>query len=1014
VTYERTGDPRESAARALFEEVREELLGAPPAPLSTYRLQLNRDLPFRQAARVVAYLSRLGATHLYASPYLAAAPGSLHGYDVVDHQSFNPEIGGEADHAHLCAALERAGMGQVLDVVPNHMGIERGNALWMDVLENGPSSFYARTFDIDWDPPKAELKDKVLLPVLGGQYGQVLERGELKLCYERGALLVRYYDHAFPLAPRQYGRVLGHGLEALAGRLGADHPDLQELQSVLTAIEHLPARTETDRARVLVRRREKEVVKRRLHALVERDAAVRAHLEESLRRFNGDPQDPSSFDLLDGLLNGCSYRLADWRVAGEEINYRRFFDVNGLAAIRVEDPEVFEEAHALPLRLLAEGKVHGLRIDHPDGLFDPTAYFLDLQERYFLLRARRRMEGRGGGLSWESLEGPLRELWRAEVREREDHPLRKALYVVVEKIQGGKERIPAAWAVRGTVGYRFANATTGVFVDRAAERALTGCYHRFIGQAVDYAALVAERKRLVLEMSMSSEVNVLARELNRISELNRRTRDFTLLALRRALVELISRFPVYRTYVDGRREMDERDAQYIRWAIARARRHDPASNASIYDFLQDVLLQRVGPGGTDEERAQKLRFTMRVQQVTGPAMAKGLEDTVFYLYHRFTALNEVGGEPERFGTSVATFHLRNQERAEQWPSSLLTTSTHDTKRSEDVRARLCVLSEVPQHWQRLVRRWSRLNARYRTRLTDGTSAPDLNDEYLYYQTLVGAWPMGAHHPPEALRAFRERLVAYMTKAVKEAKAHTSWVNPDADYEAAVVSFVERTLDPGRGGAFLEETRAFKRQIEHAGQHNALGQVLLKLASPGVADVYQGCELWDLSLVDPDNRRPVDFALRERLLSELDAAAARDLGRLCRELSRSLDDGRAKLFLTAQGLRLRRRRAALFREGGYRPLDVRGPMQDRTIALARFHGRSWVVAAAPRLVHRLVARGRPLGEGYRETAIALPEELARVPLRSVLTGKKVRVRKGSIDMGELLADFPVALLEGGGE
>ena len=1005
-----------ASARALFEEVREELLGTPATPLSTYRLQLNRDLPFQKAAQVVPYLARLGASHLYASPFLKAAPGSLHGYDVVDHQSFNPEIGGEADHDRLCAALERAGMGQVLDVVPNHMGIERGNALWTDVLENGPSSYYARTFDIDWDPPKAELKDKVLLPVLGEQYGQVLERGELRLCYERGALLVRYFDHVFPLAPRQYGKVVGQRMEELASKLPPDHPDVEELQSVLTAIEHLPARTETDRARVLERRREKEVVKRRLHALVERNAAIREHLEESLRRLNGDPADPSSFDGLDALLNGCCYRLADWRVAGEEINYRRFFDVNGLAAIRVEDPEVFEEAHALPLRLLAEGKAHGLRIDHPDGLFDPTAYFLDLQERYFLLRARRRVEGREGPSAWEPVEGPLRELWRAEVREREDHPLRKALFVVVEKIQGGKERIPAAWAVHGTVGYRFANAVGGVFVDRSAERALTDCYHRFIGRQVDYQELVAEQKRLVLEMSMSSEVNALARELNRISELNRRTRDFTLHSLRRALVEVIARFPVYRTYVDGRREVDERDAQYIRWAVARARRHDPASNASIYDFLQDVLLQRSLPRATSAEREMKLRFTMRWQQVTGPAMAKGLEDTVFYLYHRLAALNEVGGEPERFGTSVATFHLRNQERAEQWPSSLLTTSTHDTKRSEDVRARLCVLSEVPQEWRRLVRRWSRLNARHRTRLADGTAAPDPNDEYLCYQTLVGAWPMGEGHSPELLRAFRDRITAYMTKAVKEAKAHTSWVNPDAAYEAAVAAFVQGTLDPDRGGAFLEEAARFKRQIERAGQHNALSQVLLKLASPGVADVYQGCELWDLSLVDPDNRRPVDFALRDRLLSELDAAAARDRARLCRELSRSLDDGRAKLFLTAETLRLRRRWASLFRDGGYRPLDVQGPLSDRAVAFCRYRGRAWVVAAAPRLVHRLLARGRSLGEGYRQTTIALPEELAQgaVPLRSALTGKKVRVRKGSVDMGELLADFPVILLEGGTE
>lgn len=999
-----------AAARALLDQLGQELLAEPGAPLSTYRVQLNGGFTFHDAARVVPYLRRLGVSHLYTSPILKAAPGSSHGYDVVDHQALSPELGGAEGLDALCAALEAARIRMLLDVVPNHMGIERGNALWMDVLENGQSSFYARFFDIDWDPVKAELKDKVLLPILGDQYGRTLERGELKLTYERGAFFVHYHDHRLPLAPRQYSEVLGLRLEALAGSLPAEDQDLIELRSILTAIDHLPRRTETEPTRVLERKREKEVVKRRLHALVERSPAIAAHLAENLEALNGDPADPHSFDRLDALLDACSYRLAHWQVAGEEINYRRFFDVNGLAAIRVEDPEVFEEAHAVILRLLAEGKVHGLRVDHPDGLFDPTAYFLDLQERYFLIRARRRCEQDGG--RWEEVEGPLRSLYRAEVREREDHPLHKALHVVVEKIQGGRERIPSAWAVHGTVGYRFANVVTGLFVDRSAEDPLTETYHRFIGREVDLQQLVYEKKRLVLSTSMSSEVNVLARELNRISEMDRRSRDFTLDSLRRALVEVIALFPVYRTYVDAWREVDARDEQYITWAVARARRRDAVSSASIYDFLQNILLRRHPPGTGEAERAVMLRFAMKVQQLTGPAMAKGLEDTAFYLYHRLTSLNEVGSEPERFGCSPATFHLRNQERAEQWPSSLVTTSTHDTKRSEDVRARICVLSEVPEAWRLAVRRWARLNARHRTAVRDHP-APDANDEYLYYQTLIGAWPMGNAPLDDD---FRARIGRYMEKAIKEAKLHTSWINPEPEYDAAVQRFVQRTLDEAHGAAFLESAAAFKRQIERTGQQNALGQVLLKLASPGASDVYQGTELWDLSLVDPDNRRPVDYPARQALLETLDEEARRDPVRLCRALTRETASGRVKLYLTAQGLRLRCRRADLFRRGDYRPLDLEGPLQDRAVAFARHHRGAWVVAAAPRLVHRLLARGRSLAEGYRGTAILLPRELGAVRLRSVFTGRKVRARKtraaAVLDLGELLREFPVVLLEGG--
>ncbi|MCE9669602.1 malto-oligosyltrehalose synthase [Myxococcus stipitatus] len=1006
----------EVLAEGLFARVRDELGARPYTPLSTYRVQLHRGFTFDQARRVVPYLARLGISDLYASPYLKATPGSTHGYDCVDHQQLNPEVGTPESHAALCAALAARGMGQVLDVVPNHMGIERDNRLWFDVLENGPSSVYAKYFDIDWAPVKDELHDKVLLPILGDQYGVVLERGELRLSFRDGAFFLHYYDHLLPVAPRQYGRILRHGLERLEARLGTDAPPMVELLSILTAIEHLPLRTEVARERVVERHREKEVIKRRLAAVVASCEALAAYIEDNLRVFNGEPGNPRSFDLLDAVLSSCSYRLAHWRVAGEEINYRRFFDINGLAAIRVEDPEVFQEAHALVFRWLREGCVTGLRIDHPDGLFDPTAYFLDLQERYFVERAHALFlqAQAGDDTRWPGVEASLRERWRAEVTRRPDSPLRKALYVVVEKIQGGRERIPEAWAVHGTTGYRFANAVSGLFVQPAAEAHLTETYERLTGERPDFDELVYQKKLLIMRVSMSSEINVLAHELNRISEMSRRTRDFTLNSLRRALVEFVALFPVYRTYVDGWRPgLDARDVQYVEWTIQRAKERNATTNASIFDFLRDILLRRYPPQADEHERAVMLRFAMKLQQVTGPVMAKGLEDTVFYIYNRLVSLNEVGGEPERFGSRAETFHLRNQERAEHWPASQLTTSTHDTKRSEDVRARINVLTELPEDWRKLARRWMRMTEKWVVPLPSGP-APSPNDVYLFLQTVVGAWPMGDASSPEALADFHRRVRDYMAKAIKEAKVRTSWTNPDGAYDDAVARFVDACFHPEKGAAFLAEARDFKRRVERAGQHNALGQQLLKLASPGVVDTYQGCELWDLSLVDPDNRRPVDFDLRSRLLEELDARAEADREGLCAQLREDLADGRVKLFLLSTALRLRQRHAALFRGGGYRALELSGPRAQAAVAFARELGEAVVVACAPRFTLSALESPEGFAGAYERTFLDLPEAYAGMMFRDVFTGRQVRPERGPggvvLPLAPLLAGFPVVLLE----
>jgi len=1015
------GDRQEAAelARQLVSALRDALSTQPSTPLSTYRVQFHQGFGFEDARRRVGYLQSLGVSHLYASPYLAAMPGSTHGYDVIDHQRLNPEVGTPNQHDALCQALADAGMGQVLDMVPNHMGIEKGgNALWQDVLENGPASIYAHYFDVDWEPVKAELKDKVLLPILGDQYGTVLENGELRLHFAKGAFFVRYWEYPLPVAPRQYAAVLSHRLDDLEMRLPATDQGLLEWLSILTALEHLPHRSHPEPHQRVERNREKEVIKRRLAALVQERQDLGDFIEENVALFNGRKGEPHSFDLLDKLLEGCSYRLAHWRVAGEEINYRRFFDINGLAALRVEAPEVFEEAHALPFRWLEEGKLTGLRIDHPDGLFDPTAYFLDLQERYVVGWARSRFlrgppVNPNQRIEWPEVEAQVRACFRAEVTRQPDSPLRKALYVVVEKIQGGREHIPEDWAVHGTVGYRFANAVTGILTDRSSERALTQTYHRFIGHTHDFQELLYEKKKLVLKVSMSSELNVLARELNRISEMNRRTRDFTLNSLRRALSEFIALFPVYRTYVDGwRPEVDARDVRYIEEALARAKGRDASLNASLFDFLGDVLLRRYPDDATDAERAVMLRFAMKVQQITGPVMAKGLEDTTFYIYNRLTSLNEVGGEPEHYGLSPELFHLRNQERAELWPSAMLSTSTHDTKRSEDVRARITVLSEMPDAWRSRLRTWSRLNRRHKTRVGKWRW-PIPNDEYLYYQTLLGAWPMGAALSDGELSSFKARLRDYMLKAVKEAKAITSWVNPEPRYDEAVLRFVDGTLDPLRNRVFFEDAQNFKRTLERPGQLNALAQVLLKLGSPGVADFYQGCEMWDLSLVDPDNRRPVDFDLREAALSALDAAATVDAPTLCRVLTEHLDDGRAKLYVVSRGLRLRSRQAALFRRGDYRPLDVSGPRAEHAVAFSRHQDGAAVVGVVPRLPVPLLAQGG-CGTAFRGTTLHLPVELEKATLRDVFTQmRRVPSRDAgalTLDLGELFEHFPVVLLE----
>jgi (1->4)-alpha-D-glucan 1-alpha-D-glucosylmutase len=874
-----------------------------PAFRATYRVQLHAGFTFDDAAALTDYLDELGVSHLYCSPYLQAAAGSTHGYDVVDHGRLNEELGGAEGHARMTAQLAARGMGQLLDIVPNHMALDgRANRWWWDVLENGPSSQYAAYFDIDWDPPESKLRAKVLMPVLGDHYGRVLEAGELQVVRERGSFLVRYHDHEAPLSPRSLDDLLAEAAE----RVGSD-----ELASIATALGRLPHSRATDRASVQERHRDKEVLRGHLAALCEDDLDVARAVDDAVKALNED------VDALDALLERQNYRLAFWRTAGRELDYRRFFDISTLVALRMEDEAVFAQTHELVLRLVSEGAVHGLRVDHVDGLRDPEAYLALLDER-------------SGGA-----------------------------HVVVEKILEVDERLPATWPVAGTSGYDFLNRVNPLFVDPAGEAAMTGLYVRFTGETTDYAEVARRAKHQVMREALAADVERLTAIFVDVCEGHRRYRDHTRAELRDALREVVAAFPVYRTYVHPGAQPSAADAEYVTVAAARAAERRPDLDLELLSFLVDVLLLRHG-GEAETELA------LRFQQVTSPVMAKGVEDTAFYRFNRLVSLNEVGGDPGRFGTTVEEFHRRNRAAA-AWPGSLLATSTHDTKRSEDVRARISLLSEIPARWEDAVWRWAHLNERHRR---DGW--PDRNAEYLLYQTLVGAWPLGA-----------DRAVAYMEKAAKEAKVHTSWVDPVPEYDAALRAFVEGVL---ADGAFVAELERFVEPLVEAGRVTSLAQVTLKLTGPGIPDLYQGTEVWDLSLVDPDNRRPVDYAERRELLAELAGAGPEPA------LAHA-ERGGPKLWLIQRLLLLRRRLPAPFATGaGYEALSTRGAKAAHAVAYLR--GEE-VAVVVPRLV-------LGLDGDWGDTEVELPSG-TWVDALGGASGE------GTVGLAGLLARFPVAVL-----
>jgi (1->4)-alpha-D-glucan 1-alpha-D-glucosylmutase len=784
----------------------------------------------------------------------------------------------------------------------------------------------------------------------------------------------------FPIAPGTYDRILGVDADRLLREIGEESDDGIEFLSILTGIRHLPSRTSADAGTRAERDREKEVIKRRLAALTDRSPSVLAHIHRAVETFNGVAGDPQSFDRLDDLLSAQAYRLAHWRVAAEEINYRRFFDINELAAIRMEAPSVFDRTHAFVFDLLQRGHIDGFRIDHVDGLFDPASYLERVQAR-----AR---EVRPDTITAE-------------------HPL----YLVVEKILGFDETLPE-WPVEGTTGYDFLVMLNGLFVDGRNERAMNGVYEGFSRLRVPFREIAYRGKQLILRVSMASELNVLAHHLNRFSERNRRYRDFTLNSLSQAMREIIACFPVYRSYVTERDEVSDHDRTAIERAVREARRRNPNRPAPVYQFVRDLLLKKADyiP---ESDRPAHLHFVGKFQQVTSPVTAKGIEDTALYIYNRLVSLNEVGGEPDRFGVPPGDLHAWMRTRAHRWPHGLSTTSTHDTKRSEDVRARLNVLSELPGAWKQAIGRWARLNRKARV-MVDDESYPSRNEEYLLYQTLVGSWPL-APMTPDAERDYTARIVTYMHKAMREAKVHTSWINPSEAHEQAMQRFIEQILAP-ENSAFRADFLDFQRRIARYGIYNSLAQVVLKVTAPGVPDFYQGTELWDFSLVDPDNRRPVDYARRRQLLDEIDAAARDQRQALAERLMAAPQDDRLKLFATAAMLQCRRQQRAVFEQGTYEPADTEGARRDHLFGYVRAHGDAHVLVVVPRLVATLApdADVPPLGERvWGDTMVITP----RTPVsgyRNVITGECIAATRDGdrtlVRAADVFARFPVAVLE----
>ncbi len=893
-------------------------------PTSTYRLQLHAGFTFDDAVRVAGYLKKLGISHVYCSPWLQAAPGSMHGYNVVDHQKVNQELGGEEGLARFSAHLGELGLGQVLDIVPNHMATGPQNRYWWDVLENGPSSLYATWFDIDWHSAEVKLQNKVLIPVLGDQYGRALSANQIRIEQDCDRFHVAYFDNSFPIAPRSLAIPLAHA---------AEYAQNDTLSFIADSLARLPAPESTDHDAVFLRHRDKKVIYDLLHNLCRKQGEVPAAIARAMRELN------NNLDALDEFLNLQSYRLAYWRTADQELGYRRFFDINSLIGLRVERPHVFDATHRRILEWLQTGVIDGVRVDHPDGLRDPQQYFVRLREH-------------------------APDAW-----------------IVAEKILEPSESLRSTWPVEGTTGYDFLNVCNSVFTHGDGLKELTEIYRAFTAEPVDFPAIAHDKRLNVEQEALGSDVNRLASLFVSICENNRDRRDYTRAEIRRALREVAAGLSIYRTYVaPDRDQITDEDRDQIDHAVAEAKKHRTDLDPALIDFIGDVLALRAR-GGLETE------FLLRFQQFTSPVMAKGLEDTALYCYSRMIGLNEVGSAPDRDGLTLDEFHRHCANRQAQYPFTMNTLTTHDTKRCEDVRARLAVLTEIPARWKSALGRWTRLNAPFKTGVPNGRSSslgwksgafPDRNTEYFLYQTLIGSWPICAG-----------RLTAYMEKAAREAKQQTSWTQQNKEFEEALKNFIEKIL---QSREFVADLESFVGQVFAPGRINSLAQTLIRYTAPGIPDTYQGSELWDLRLVDPDNRGPVDYKTRCAMLGELEK------GLDSAEILQRMDSGLPKLWIAYQALHLRTAHPEWFgADAAYTPVYAEGSKREHVIAYLRGERVATVV---PRWNLKLGATpgGFPAG-----TTVDLPHG----SWKNLLTGETIEA--GRVRVQTLFEHFPVALL-----
>ncbi|MCF7972119.1 MAG: malto-oligosyltrehalose synthase [Methylococcaceae bacterium] len=940
-------------------------------PNSTYRLQLNQETKFSDASQWLPYLHRLGISHCYTSPFLKARPGSSHGYDIVDHNHLNPEIGSMADFEQFISVLQHYKMGLIADIVPNHMGIMgNDNVWWLDVLENGPASYYAHFFDIDWHPLKPGLQNKILISVLGDHYGNILDKHELKLTFdsELGEFSVYYFQHRFPIDPQTYPFILGAQHEQLLTYFKQEDAAFLAYQTLDNSLRKLPLRTLCSPEQREERARDKQVFKKQLSQLCWDNPNLTRFIELRVAKIN---QTNADHDALHTLLEQQAYRLAYWHVAGDEINYRRFFDINDLAGLRAEDEAVFTATHCFILSLIEQGKIQGLRIDHADGLYDPTAYY-------------------------QRLSSEIKENSVATVASNA-----LPIYIVAEKIVAHYEYLANDWAIHGTTGYEFAAMVNGVFIDSRAEKSLTHTYARFIGHRQDFKEIVYQSKKHVMSTALASTLNMLANQLSKIAESSPKTRDYTLNGLRDGLLETIACFPVYRTYINSLK-VSNADSHYIHCAIEQAQQRSRAVDKTVFDFIRKVLL-------LDAEilTDQLLTFVMKFQQYTAPVMAKGYEDTAIYQYHRLISLNEVGSDPSCFGYSVAQWHHFNLQRAKKWPHSMLCLSSHDTKRSADVRSRINVLSEVPQQWQESVFRWHQLNKIRGRKNTPVVIAR--NDEYLLYQTFIGTWPL-EKLTPLLMEKYQQRIENYMLKAIREAKCYSSWDNPNLEYEQAVNAFIKRCLSAYDTSPFVQDFIAFEQGLRPAGLYNAIMQTLLLLTAPGMPDIYQGNELWRFNLVDPDNRRPVDYQAQESILADLEKQISNDRGELLSSLLNSMADGRMKLYVVTQTLHFRNQYERLFKEGDYLPINSCGTQALNVLAFARKNAGQWVVIIVPRLA--LSWQNKTANDFWQDTWLELPPD-APTEYIELFSQYHLVSQTGheshQLSVAEIFNVFPLALL-----